>query len=95
MQSIIQRERACFLCGAQYPLECHHCMHGSANRRLADEDGLTVYLCHRCHRGTYGVHGREGHDLDLTLKKIAETRWIQMTGKTKEDFIRRYGRNYL
>lgn len=95
MQSIIQNEKCCFFCGVTTGLELHHCIHGTANRRLADEDGLTVWLCGRCHRGQYGVHGRDGHGLDDVLKKIAETRWLQMTKKTKEDFIARYGRNYL
>lgn len=95
MQSIIQPEKYCFICGSRRDLERHHCMKGSANRRLAEEDGLWVWLCPLCHRGTYGVHGREGHGLDLDLKKIAEAKWLRMTGKTKADWIKRYGKNYL
>lgn len=70
-------------------------MHGTANRQLAEEDGLWVWLCPRCHRGTFGVHGREGHSMDETLKQIAETKWLRMSGKSVQDFIKRYGRNYL
>lgn len=95
MQSIIQPEKYCFICGSRRDLELHHVMFGSANRKLADEDGLTVWLCPLCHRGTYGVHGREGNGLDLDLKKIAEAKWLRMTGKTKADWIKRYGKNYL
>lgn len=95
MESIIQSERYCYICGSRRDLELHHCIHGVANRKLADEDGLTVYLCPMCHRGTYGVHGREGHGIDEDLKKIAEAKWLRMTGKTKADWIARYGKNYL
>lgn len=95
MQSIIQPEKYCFICGSRMNLELHHCIHGSANRKLADEDGLTVWLCPLCHRGTYGVHGREGHGMDEDLKKIAEAKWLRFTGKTKADWIARYGKNYL
>lgn len=95
MQSIIQPEKYCYICGSRMNLELHHVLFGSANRKLADEDGLTVWLCPLCHRGTYGVHGREGHGLDLDLKKIAEAKWLRMTGKTKADWIKRYGKNYL
>lgn len=65
------------------------------NRKLADQDGLIVPLCPEHHRGTFGVHGKYGHDLDIRLKKTAETAWLKETGKTTEDWIKRYGRSYL
>ena len=95
MVSIIKHGRSCFFCGSEVNLERHHCLHGTANRRRAEEDGLWTYLCPECHRGTDGVHGKNGHDKDLTLKKAAEYQWMKLYGKTKEDFIKRYGKNYL
>lgn len=95
MQSIIKNSRSCFFCGSETGLEQHHAMHGTANRKLADEDGLWVWLCAECHRGNYGVHGYHGHDMDVALKKAAEYAWITTTGKTVEDWIARYGKNYL
>lgn len=95
MQSIIQHDEGCFLCGDRRNLERHHCLHGTANRQLAEEDGLWVWLCPRCHRGTFGVHGKEGSGIDKTLKQIAEQRWLHHSKKTVDDFIKRYGRNYL
>lgn len=70
-------------------------MHGTANRKLADKDGLWVWLCESCHRGTYGVHGKEGHSRDLSLKMAGEYAWMKHYGKTEEDFRQRYGKNYL
>lgn len=95
MQSIIKNSRSCFFCGSETGLEQHHAMHGTANRKLADKDGLWVWLCAECHRGNYGVHGYHGHDMDVALKKAAEYAWITTTGKTVEDWIARYGKNYL
>ena len=65
------------------------------NRKKADEDGLTVYLCYDHHEGTNGIHGKNGHELDLKLKKLAEKKWCEYYKKTSEDFLKRYKRNYL
>lgn len=95
MVSIIKHGKFCFFCGSERDLERHHCMHGTANRRLAEEDGLWVWLCPECHRGTNGVHGKNGHGKDITLKKAAEYMWLRCYEKTETDWIRRYGKNYL
>lgn len=95
MQSIIKESKSCFFCGSERDLERHHCLKGTANRKLAEKDGLWVWLCPDCHRGTWGVHGYKGHELDVTLKKAAEYAWLKQNGKTVEDFISRYGKSYL
>ena len=92
--SIINNEKKCYVCGINSNLHLHHIMFGR-NRKKADEDGLTVYLCWYHHEGTDGVHGKNGHDLDLRLKEIGEKRWCEFYNKTPEQFIKRYGKNYL
>ena len=81
----------CYICGNTRSLETHHCIHGTASRKKADQDGLTIRLCHRHH---YEVHNGNSK-LDLKLKKLAEREWLVFYGKTKEDFIKRYGKNYI
>lgn len=76
-------------------LERHECLFGGKNRQKSIDDGLVVFITPERHRGTYGVHGKYGHEWDLYLKKKAEESWIKYYKKTKEDFIKRYGRNYL
>ena len=51
-------------------MEVHHMIHGTANRKKADENGLTVHLCTRCHRLLHdkGVNDRE-------LQKYAQLEW--------------------
>lgn len=95
MKSIIKESESCFFCGSVVGLEKHHCLHGTANRKLAEADGLWVYLCPECHRGKYGVHGYSGHDKDMTLKRAAEYAWLKHTGKTVYEFTKRYGKNWL
>ena len=93
MKSIIQSERVCFFCGSEYNLEKHHCIHGTAGRRLADKYGLTVYLCPACHRGSEGVHGKNGAPLDKILKQKAQTAF---EGKyERQKWMETFGKNYL
>jgi len=93
MESIIQREPYCYFCGAESPLHVHHCLHGTANRRLADEDGLTVYLCPSCHSRLHDQGLGDRH-----LQIVAETEWIKHYADDEtgiEKFIERYGKNYI
>ena len=86
---MINSEKKCFLCGSVHALERHHCLHGS-RRKKADEDGLTVYLCHRCHMRLHDL-GEE----DRTLQQVAERYWIRENNSDVAGFIKRYGKNYL
>ena len=96
MKSIIcnQENKQCYVCGTRNNLHLHHTVFGK-NRKKADEDGLTVWLCYEHHEGTFGVHGKCGHYLDEQLKKTAELKWIKHYNKTEDDFRERYGKNYL
>lgn len=93
MRSIICNGDCCYLCGSTRGLERHHCLYGTANRKLADKYGLTVMLCSRCHRDTKcGVHGLN-KEADLRLKMVA-----QITFEAKyshEKWMKVFGRNYL
>lgn len=68
---------------------------GKYNRDKSVKDGLYVFLTPEDHRGKNGVHGKDGHEFDLYLKKKAQRSWMLFYDKTEEDFIARYGRNYL
>lgn len=94
MKSIIQDIKQCYVCGTTSNLHNHHILFGK-NRKKADEDGLTVYLCYYHHEGTDGVHGLKGHELDIRLKQIAQDIWMKHNNKDTKDFIKRYGKNYL
>lgn len=94
MKSIISEKKECNVCKTTNNLHLHHIMFGK-NRKKADKDGLTIYLCYEHHEGTNGVHGKNGHDLDIKLKQLAEKRWLEYYNTTIEDFISIYGRNYL
>lgn len=95
MKSIITDDDLCFIHRKYLKMDVpgteeHHCIHGFANRKLADKDGLTVMLCHTCHRL---LHDKGYHDKDL--QAIAQIAWIEKNNKSEEDFIARYGKSYL
>ena len=93
--SIIQEDDwHCYLCGRVAPkLDRHEIFQGS-NRQKSKADGLWVYLCHvPCHQGKGGVH--DNRAIRNTLSAIAQQRAMEEYGWTTEQFIARYGKNWL
>lgn len=80
----------CLICGYEQ-IQRHHVFHGTSNRKLADEDGYWVPLCHRHHTGRDGVHS--SRFFDMVLKQTAQRHYEET--HTREQFIQRYGRSYL
>ena len=52
-------------------MELHHCIHGNANRRLADKDGLCVWLCKYHHQALH-----DKGEWDKELQKEAQIRYM-------------------
>lgn len=52
-----------------------------------------MWLCVEHHRGTIGVHGKLGHQLDLKLKKLAQEKYEKR--HSREEFIQLMGKNYI
>lgn len=78
------------------PVFCHRheVFFGTANRQKSIKDGLVVFLTPEMHNmSNKGVH--RNHEFDIYLKKIGEKTWLDYYGKTIEDFIKEYGRNFL
>lgn len=91
IKSIISNKKVCFVCGNPQ-VEEHHIFFGNPRRKISEKYGLKVWLCTQHHRGTNGVHGKQGHELDLKLKQIAQEKYERK--HTREDFIKLMGKNY-
>jgi hypothetical protein len=102
--SILQNTKECFLCRVeaeengiyiQLPsggLEKHHVMHGTANRKMSEKYGLTVYLCPKDHRtGKKAVHNCR--ETDLKLICIAQKKFEDIHGH--DEWMRAFGKNYI
>lgn len=64
----------CEICESSNKLELHHAVGGNGKRKQHQTEDTCFLLCWECHRGDYGCHGRDGHQLNLTLKLIAQER---------------------
>lgn len=93
MRSILQNRKESYISGSTYNLEEHHIFFGTANRKVSEKNGLKVWLTSEEHRGTYGVHGKFGRDLDIKLKQDAQRKYEET--HTREEFIKLIGKNYL
>lgn len=91
MKSIIQSERECFFCGNPHVV-CHHVIYGMGYRQIAEDYGLTVWLCPRHHNMSRdGVHMNKERDLELKrfAQKVFEEKY------SHELWMEKIGRNYL
>ena len=83
----------CQGCGAYCGdrLELHHIL----RRKIMADKHNCVMLCQDCHRGTRGIHGRDGHEFDLRLKLKLQRKYFNL-GNT-EDEVRELmnGRLYI
>ena len=93
MKSIIQDEKKCFITGDTKGLHVHHCL-GGMNRRLADEDGLVVYLRWDYHiADSPNATPHNNIKTDLFIKRLAQRKYEET--HTHEEWMARYGKNYL
>lgn len=60
--------KVCAICGSSYLVEEHHIVFRSQNKQLIKCESNKIYFCYNHHRGTFGVHGSKGHNLDKKLK---------------------------
>lgn len=74
-------------------LHKHHVFAG-ANRSLSEQDGLFIYLPPELHNmSDKGIHFNKKF-MDYA-HRVGQKAWMDHYNKTEEDFIKRYGRNYL
>jgi len=89
--------KMCEICGDRFASEEHHLIYGRAERKLCDEDGLTLNLCQVCHRSIH-IHGTAG----MLSKMLGQALWeINALNdgvdqyEVRDKFRERYGRSWL
>lgn len=87
---ITKYENICAICGRAKE-ETHHLVFGRGLRQLADEDKLTIPLCHDCHSDIH-MNGTAA----ALSKMLGQIYWEkEHPEQTREDFRKRYGRSWL
>lgn len=95
VQAVIERSKGlCEVCLAP-GTEIHHIIFGSGARKQCERIESVILLCYECHRGTYGIHGKNGYELDLQLKKNLEKTYREMDLSEEEIKYWLGGRYYL
>lgn len=97
------QQTQCYFCGKQYGLCRHHCLHGRGIKKLAEEDGLWIWICDSCHNmSSESVHLDPERKKDKALQKLAQDTLISKYRKqgypeqiAKDMFLSRYGRFYF
>lgn len=74
----------CPVCGA-VATELHHIIFKSQVKQLENCELNFIYLCGNCHRGTNGVHGKNGHKLDQKFKLMFQNKLEIFFSKTYLD----------
>lgn len=80
-----------------YGSERNEVFGGVRNRQKSIDDGLIIFLTPEMHRtGKLSFHKNPKFWKEIVeIQKIAEQAWIDYYGKTKDDFRKRYGKNYI
>lgn len=87
----MQENKRCFFCGTEIGLEVHHVMSGTANRKLSEKYGLTVWLCHRHHTGVDGA--QYDKEKNQALKQLAQIAFENRYGH--DEWMKVFRKNYL
>ncbi|MBQ0113292.1 MAG: hypothetical protein KBT03_09205 [Bacteroidales bacterium] len=95
-KSIMQDKKECWLCRnangsielSPYGLEEHHCISGTANRKISEETGLKMWLCVYHHRLVHSCR-----EAELIVKTSAQMKYEET--HSREEFISKFGKSWL
>lgn len=91
---VTEYSNICIFCGK--PAECeHHLIFGNGLRELADQDGIKVPSCNRCHN--MGRTSEQIHNNPMAeklSKMLGQAIWEKHYGD-RDAFRKRYGKSYL
>lgn len=92
------KDGTCYLCMKlkgdyrRYPVVHEHHVYGGANRQISEAEGMKVYLCPEHHViGEAAVHNNQEN---MRIIQKEGQREYEKT-HSREEFINRFGRNYL
>ena len=88
--SIMQKAERCFMCGRSGHLQRHE-LFGASNREKSKAYGLWILLCVDCHEY---IHQKDS-TRRIEFREHGQAVAMKHYGWSKQDFIERFGKNYL
>lgn len=93
MKSILQDKKECYITGTTHNLHKHH-IYAGGRRQISEREGFWVWLTGALHnQSNDGVHGKNGHALDLRLKQDCQRKYEET--HSREAFLAVIGKSYL
>ena len=65
-------------CHSSNGTELHHIVKGRGNRTQCERIESVIFLCWEHHHGTNGIHGKNGHAIDLKLKIKLQNTYFEL-----------------
>ena len=95
-ESLLSKDKRCYLCGTIRDLQRHHVYGGPANRKLSEDYGCWVWLCRYHHTGDIrgskeAVH--QNRKIMTFLRGQCQVAFEKKYGH--QAFMSTFGRNYL
>ena len=87
--SIMQTKEECYITGSRINLDRHHCLHGTANRKIAEKYGLWVYLRHDIHMRLHEKDKKLDRQLEQNAQRAFEEKY------SHELWVQLFRKNYL
>ena len=95
VQAVLERSKGlCELCLSPNMTELHHIIGGRGKRKQHESVESIINLCWEHHKGTYGIHCREGRALDIQLKKQLQQTYINQGYTESEVRVKMGGKLY-
>lgn len=77
-------------CRSAHISQLHHIIKGKGKRTKCETEQSIMCLCWEHHYGNNGVHGKNGHNMDLELKLDLQQKYYNM-GKQESEVRRLLG----
>ena len=78
----------CEICTSHVGVQLHHIIYGNGKRTQCERIESVIFLCWEHHHGNDGIHGKNGHVLELELKLELQLTYFDMG--MNEDEVRKW-----
>ena len=86
--------KECYICGSYHMVQKHHAVGGHGKRKQHESPESLYYLCWACHHSKIGVHGMNGRELNVKLKRVTQEKYKKQGFSEEEIRVKMGGKIY-